>query len=107
MRLKKSIIPGALQRESKQRGSGVIYTQASDFVHPEHFDKDAISRPVSARPMGDIDVTANDGVCSSSAPSPQELHALEQHARQTAHALKTRRKRILRDIIDDKASPAV
>ncbi|KAJ2188555.1 hypothetical protein IWW43_005281 [Coemansia sp. RSA 1935] len=68
---------------------------ASDFVHPRSLQKDDISRPVSARKMGDIDVTANDCVYSSSAPSAREIHLLEKNVKQTAHALKTSRKKML------------
>ncbi|KAJ1730620.1 hypothetical protein LPJ61_002919 [Coemansia biformis] len=68
-------------------GTGVIYTMASGFIHPDSISKDSISRPVSAAPMGAVDVTANDGVYSNSEPSRAEIHALHRHAKQTAHAL--------------------
>ncbi|KAJ2723437.1 hypothetical protein GGI07_002639 [Coemansia sp. Benny D115] len=80
-----------------EQGNGVIYTMASDFIHPNEVDKNFISGPMSARPMGDIDITANDWILSSSAPSRQEMHILKKHAKETAHALGTSSKKFLSD----------
>ncbi|KAJ2371360.1 hypothetical protein IW150_004627 [Coemansia sp. RSA 2607] len=88
---------GSRSHGQSQDGNGVIYTQASDFVLPEEVDKQMISGPVSARPMGDIDLTANDWVMSNGSPSHKELHLLKKHARQTAHALGTSSKKILEE----------
>ncbi|KAJ1642108.1 hypothetical protein LPJ64_006017 [Coemansia asiatica] len=85
---------------SAGKGNGVIYTQASDFVLPEEVRKQQISDPVSARPMGDLDLTANDWVLSSGAPSREELHLLKKHAKQTAHALGTSSKKVLGEAHD-------
>ncbi|PIA19490.1 hypothetical protein COEREDRAFT_78836, partial [Coemansia reversa NRRL 1564] len=85
------------KKEQQTHGSGVIYTMASDFVHPSQVDKDAISLPVAAKPMGEVDVTANDCVYSNSSPSLKEMHDLEKHAKQTAHALGTKPKKVLRE----------
>ncbi|KAJ2846344.1 hypothetical protein IWW36_004397, partial [Coemansia brasiliensis] len=79
----------------EHHGSGIIYTKASDFVHPKQPLKGDISCPIKSRPMGSVDVTANDFVCSGAAPSSREVHLLEKHLRQTAHALKTSRRRVL------------
>ncbi|KAJ1816589.1 hypothetical protein LPJ56_002308 [Coemansia sp. RSA 2599] len=86
---------GAVQR------NGVIYTQASDFVLPEEVRKQEISGPVTARPMGDVDLTANDWVLSSGAPSREELYRLKKHAKQTAHMLGTSSKRVLGEAQED------
>ncbi|KAJ2786370.1 hypothetical protein GGI15_001578 [Coemansia interrupta] len=86
---------GSGSHGQSQDGNGVIYTQASDFVLPEEVDKQMISGPVSARPMGDIDLTANDWVMSSGSPSHKELHLLKKHAKQTAHVLGTSPKKVL------------
>ncbi|KAJ1878973.1 hypothetical protein H4R99_005636 [Coemansia sp. RSA 1722] len=80
---------------SAVQGKGVIYTQASDFVLPEEVRKQEISGPVSARPMGDLDLTANDWVMSSGAPSREELALIKKHVKQTAHVLGTSSKKVL------------
>ncbi|KAJ2711143.1 hypothetical protein H4R19_003389 [Coemansia spiralis] len=74
-------------------GTGIIFTMASDYVHPDAIPKESISPPVSAAPMGPIDITAVDGAYCSSEPSAAEVHALHKHARQTAHALGTRHRK--------------
>ncbi|KAJ2827119.1 hypothetical protein IWW50_002044 [Coemansia erecta] len=72
---------------------------ASDFVHPRSLQKADISQPVKAEKMGDVDFTANDCVFSRSAPSSREVHLLEKHVKETAHALRTSRKKVLRDAL--------
>ncbi|KAJ2512986.1 hypothetical protein H4217_006580, partial [Coemansia sp. RSA 1939] len=73
---------------------------ASDFVLPEEIKKQEISKPVAIRRMGSIDVTANDWVFSSGAPSAKELSQLRKHAKQTAHALGIRPRKITEAIQD-------
>ncbi|KAJ2381454.1 hypothetical protein GGI23_007581, partial [Coemansia sp. RSA 2559] len=95
----------ALERPNGNRRSqgmhedkGIIYTQASDFVLPDEVDKQDISKPVAVRRMGSIDVTANDWVYSSGAPSAKEINQLKKHAKQTAHALGTSPKKVIGDV---------
>ncbi|KAJ1773302.1 hypothetical protein IW140_000432 [Coemansia sp. RSA 1813] len=78
-------------------GNGVIYTKASDFVLPDEVSKQEISKPIAVRKMGNIDVTANDWVYSSGAPSAREITQLKKHAKQTAHALGTSPKKVIED----------
>ncbi|KAJ2779457.1 hypothetical protein H4R18_004008 [Coemansia javaensis] len=78
----------ALRRQKS--GTGTIYMQASDFVHPDHVEKQSISEPVAAAPMGPVDVTACDGVRTGAVLSADEARRLRHHARQTAHALGAR-----------------
>ncbi|KAJ2491998.1 hypothetical protein IWW37_001851 [Coemansia sp. RSA 2050] len=82
-------------RKEQPGGYGIIYTQASDFVHPGEIDKEEISRPMSAKPMGVVDFTANDWVYTGGAPSRHELRTIKKHAKQTAHALGTVPKKVL------------
>ncbi|KAJ1656941.1 hypothetical protein GGF38_004493 [Coemansia sp. RSA 25] len=82
-------------RKEQPGGYGTVYTQASDFVHPGEIDKQAISRPMSAKPMGVVDVTANDWVYTGGAPSREELHAIKKRAKQTAHVLGAGSKKVL------------
>ncbi|KAJ2244412.1 hypothetical protein GGI13_006231 [Coemansia sp. RSA 455] len=84
-------------RKEQTGGRGVIYTQASDFVHPGEIDKEEISRPMSAKPMGDVDVTANDWVYTGGAPSHDELRAIKKHTKQTAHVLRAGSKKTLEE----------
>lgn len=86
-----------LHKKWKQQPNGTIYAQASDFVHPKEVDKHNISTPVAARPMGCFDVTASDWACTGGSPSPKELHNLEKHAKETAHALHARPKKMLQE----------
>ncbi|KAJ2895589.1 hypothetical protein IWW38_002258 [Coemansia aciculifera] len=79
-----SPMPG---RKAQPGHDGIIYTQASDFVHPAEIDKQRISTPTSAKPMGIVDVTANDWVYTGGEPSREELHTIKKHTRQTAHVL--------------------
>ncbi|KAJ1996382.1 hypothetical protein GGI25_000446 [Coemansia spiralis] len=83
--------------QDPSKGHGIIYTKASDFVLPSEVDKQEISRPVAARKMGSVDVTASDWVVSSGAPSNKELHSLKKHSKQTARALGVSPKRFIED----------
>ncbi|KAJ2862443.1 hypothetical protein GGH94_004269 [Coemansia aciculifera] len=85
-------------RKEQTDGCGVIYTQASDFVHPGEIDKEEISRPMSAKPMGVVDVTANDWVYTGGPPSRNELRAIKKHTKQTAHVLRTGSKRVHEEV---------
>ncbi|KAJ2793242.1 hypothetical protein H4R21_005971 [Coemansia helicoidea] len=81
--------------ERKARGgTGVIFTMASDFVHQDTIAKESISPPVSAAPMGPIDVTAICGLYSNGEPSQAELHTLHKHSKQTARALGVKHRKV-------------
>ncbi|KAI7834286.1 hypothetical protein BX661DRAFT_176921 [Kickxella alabastrina] len=86
------------QQELLRDDRGVIYTLASDFVHPNMVDKHDITGPLSAKPMGDIDLTANDWVVRNGTPSREDIHLIKKHAKQTAHALGTSSKKFISDI---------
>ncbi|KAJ2799190.1 hypothetical protein H4R20_004535 [Coemansia guatemalensis] len=67
-----------------------LYVNASEFIN--YVSKDQISGPVSARPMGAMDITACDVICRG-IPTSDELRLLRRRVRQTATALGTRANR--------------
>ncbi|KAJ2786371.1 hypothetical protein GGI15_001579 [Coemansia interrupta] len=67
-----------------------LYVNASEFINYIH--KDQISGPVSARPMGAMDITACDVICRG-IPSPAEIKLLRRYVRKTATALGIRANR--------------
>lgn len=67
-----------------------LYVNASEFVN--YVNKEQISGPVSARPMGAMDITACDVVCRG-IPTIEELRLLRRRVRQTASALGIRANR--------------
>ncbi|KAJ1824767.1 hypothetical protein GGH91_005735 [Coemansia sp. RSA 2671] len=71
-------------------GGGTLYVNASEFIN--YVQKDQISGPVAARPMGAMDITACDVICRG-IPSIQELKLLRRRVRQTAMALGIRANR--------------
>ncbi|KAJ1668265.1 hypothetical protein IW140_000431 [Coemansia sp. RSA 1813] len=62
----------------------ILYVNSSEFVN--YVSKDQISGPVRAQPMGTMDITACDVICSG-IPSASELKRLRRCVRQTATAL--------------------
>ncbi|KAJ1899468.1 hypothetical protein LPJ66_002086 [Kickxella alabastrina] len=80
---------------SKSKYTGVsvdstLYINASEFINV--ISKDQISSPVSARPMGAMDITACDVICRG-IPSASELKLLRRYVRKTASALGIRANR--------------
>ncbi|KAJ2895674.1 hypothetical protein GGI21_005122, partial [Coemansia aciculifera] len=71
-------------------GDSTLYVNASEFIN--YVNKDQISGPVAARPMGAMDVTACDVICRG-IPTMQELKLLRRRVRQTAMALGIRANR--------------
>ncbi|KAJ2771296.1 hypothetical protein IWQ56_001838 [Coemansia nantahalensis] len=78
------------------RKSSCLYVNASEFVN--YVSKDQISGPVAARPMGAMDITACDVICSG-IPSAEELRLLRRRVRLTALALGTRANRCIEQSI--------
>ncbi|KAJ1964074.1 hypothetical protein GGI12_001665, partial [Dipsacomyces acuminosporus] len=72
---------------SSHRGHGALYVNSSEFIN--HVDKHQISSPVSAQPMGLMDITACDVICRG-IPSQAELKLLRRHVRKTASLLGAR-----------------
>ncbi|KAJ2613238.1 hypothetical protein H4S08_002322 [Coemansia sp. RSA 1365] len=70
--------------------NGCLYVNASEFIN--YVSKEQISGPVSARPMGAMDITACDVICRG-VPTSDELRLLRRRVRQTATALGTRANR--------------
>ncbi|KAJ2550871.1 hypothetical protein EV175_003904 [Coemansia sp. RSA 1933] len=68
----------------------ILYVNSSEFVN--YVTKDQISGPVRAQPMGTMDITACDVICSG-IPSASELKRLRRCVRQTATALGIRANR--------------
>ncbi|KAJ2357183.1 hypothetical protein IWW50_002045 [Coemansia erecta] len=69
---------------------GTLYVNASEFIN--YVSKDQISGPVSAQPMGAMDITACDVICHG-IPTADELRLLRRRVRLTASALGTRANR--------------
>ncbi|KAJ1669120.1 hypothetical protein GGF38_002498 [Coemansia sp. RSA 25] len=80
----------AKQPSHSMSGGGTLYVNASEFIN--YVNKDQISGPVAARPMGAMDITACDVICRG-IPSIQELRLLRRRVRQTAMALGIRANR--------------
>ncbi|KAJ2161372.1 hypothetical protein GGF46_001550 [Coemansia sp. RSA 552] len=76
--------------------NGSLYVNASEFIN--YVTKEQISGPVSARPMGAMDITACDVICRG-IPTETELKLLRQRVRQTASALGTRANRSIEQSI--------
>ncbi|KAJ2779458.1 hypothetical protein H4R18_004009 [Coemansia javaensis] len=70
--------------------SARLYVSASEFVN--YVSKDQISGPVSAQPMGPMDITACDVICRG-IPTAEELRLLRRRVRLTAMALGIRANR--------------
>ncbi|KAJ2841927.1 hypothetical protein GGI22_007725, partial [Coemansia erecta] len=68
----------------------ILYVNSSEFIN--YVSKDQISGPVRAQPMGPMDITACDVICSG-IPSANELKRLRRCVRQTATALGIRANR--------------
>ncbi|KAJ2878432.1 hypothetical protein FB639_003389 [Coemansia asiatica] len=67
-----------------------LYVNASEFIN--YINKDQISGPVAARPMGAMDITACDVICRG-IPSAAEIKLLRRYVRKTASALGIRANR--------------
>ncbi|KAI9505045.1 hypothetical protein BX070DRAFT_233206 [Coemansia spiralis] len=87
-RAKKSASSPPMFDSSKR--DGTLYVNASEFIN--HVSKDQISGPVSARPMGAMDITACDVICRG-IPTAEELKLLRRCVRKTATALGIRANR--------------
>ncbi|KAJ2662435.1 hypothetical protein IWW48_001844 [Coemansia sp. RSA 1200] len=72
------------------RSESILYVNSSEFVN--YVSKDQISGPVRAQPMGPMDITACDVICSG-VPTAEELKRLRRCVRQTATALGIRANR--------------
>ncbi|KAJ2468183.1 hypothetical protein GGI02_003780 [Coemansia sp. RSA 2322] len=78
------------QPSSGMSSGGTLYVNASEFIN--YVNKDQISGPVAARPMGAMDITACDVICRG-IPTLAELKLLRRRVRQTAAALGIRANR--------------
>ncbi|KAJ2502574.1 hypothetical protein GGH96_000978 [Coemansia sp. RSA 1972] len=75
---------------------GSLYVSASEFIN--YVSKDQISGPVSAQPMGAMDITACDVICRG-IPTADELRLLRRRVRLTASVLGTRANRSIEQSI--------